>query len=395
MSDYAELYKRLAREILKADDKLGTDTAAFVRSVAVKLRAEGWQITGDAEAVLNDYLTQMTEAVRLGIATAVAVGSGLPLTAANMQSQAVLDLAEAAFNKQWPDGLTLSDRLWRWDKATREGVQSQLQAGIKQGQAVGKTVMSMQRAIERNNGPARFKIISDHHDQWVEQLHQSAQALIHNVIDKQGWQKVVDDAEARISEMSRTGSRNAAERLLDQIKKAVKNGNEALLDNAVKWFVYDKQLYHLKRIVRTEMATAAHMAVIESVAHDDSIIGFQWRLSASHPATDICDYYANIEMGLGKGVFSRETVPHAKAHPQCMCLLIPRVTPIKQAGSKNYAEFIQNTSPERRDVLLPKWAKEAVDNGVPLAKLVRSDGLGLVSKKTSEGLINTLRRDNA
>ncbi len=140
------------------------------------------------------------------------------------------------------------------------------------------------------------------------------------------------------------------------------------------------------------MATAAHRAVIASAEGDDSIIGFQWRLSGSHPATDICDYYANIEMGLGKGVWTKEAVPHHKAHPHCMCLLIPRVTPIKRAGSKNYAEFIRNATPARRDQLLPKWAKDAVDTGVKLDKLIKPGGLGLLSKQDAiaAGLLPTV-----
>jgi hypothetical protein len=142
------------------------------------------------------------------------------------------------------------------------------------------------------------------------------------------------------------------------------------------------------------MATAAHRAVISSTESDDSIIGYQWRLSASHPATDICDYYANIEMGLGKGVWTKEAVPHHKAHPHCMCLLIPRVTPIAQKGSKNYAEFIANTTPERRNQLLPKWASEAVDNGIDMKKLINSDGQGLISKKEAMPLLNFNRMEN-
>jgi len=129
------------------------------------------------------------------------------------------------------------------------------------------------------------------------------------------------------------------------------------------------------------MATAAHRAVIASVEGDASIIGFQWRLSGSHPTSDICDYYANIEMGLGKGVWTKAAVPHHKAHPHCMCLLIPRGTPIKSSGSKNYGEFIQNVNPERRAQLMPAWAREAVKNGTPISDLIRQDGLGLITQE--------------
>jgi hypothetical protein len=187
------------------------------------------------------------------------------------------------------------------------------------------------------------------------------------------------------------GSRSAAERVLSQLQEAVLKGSEELADSAAKWWLYDKQLYHLKRIARTERSTALHRAVIAGSEDDETIIGYQWRLSGSHPAADICDYYANIEMGLGKGVWSKDTVPRHKAHPHCMCLLIPRVTEIRQKGSNNYAEFISTADPERRDQLLPKWAKAALSAGTPLQNLIRPDGLGLIGKASASdrGLIDS------
>jgi hypothetical protein len=58
-----------------------------------------------------------------------------------------------------------------------------------------------------------------------------------------------------------------------------------------------------------------HNAVIDSTHDDSTIIGYQWRLSGSHKIFDICDYYANIDMGLGKGVWTKDAVPRHKAHP--------------------------------------------------------------------------------
>lgn len=380
--DYDALYKRLWQAVAANDQALAGDMQAFIRQFLLRLRSEGWELSGDAETALNSYLSSIETALKSSIAAAVAVGFGLPVTAAALRSEAVLQAAERAFSERWPDGLKLSDRLWNWQDSTRTGIQDVLKQGVRLGESTGKTLYAMQRAIERTNGGQRFKIVENHIDDWVTELHQSAQALIHNPAAGAQWQTVVDDAEARIAGLAKTGSRHAAERVLSQIKAAVDKGREDLLDNAVKWWTYDKQLYGLKRIARTEMATAAHRAVIASAIDDPDIIGFQWRLSASHPATDICDYYANIEMGLGKGVFTKEAVPRHKAHPHCMCLLIPRTTPIKQKGDRNYADFIRNTSEERRDQLLPKWTKNLMALGTPLDKLLRSDGLGLVTRES-------------
>jgi hypothetical protein len=80
------------------------------------------------------------------------------------------------------------------------------------------------------------------------------------------------------------------------------------------------------------------------------VIGYQWRLSSSHPFPDICDYYAGVDFGLGRGVWPKEKVPPEKAHPHCMCSLVPRVTPVQQPGrlSPEEMEAGRNKSEEKR-----------------------------------------------
>jgi len=376
MTDYPELYRRLAQEILKHEGKIGRDTQAFVEQLLIKLRTEGWRIGPETDAVLTEHLQQMQTALQTGIAVSAQVATGLPLA-----SEVVRKLTEQAFVERWPDGLTLSNRVWKWQNETRNGVQKVLQDGIRQGAATNRLVMAMQREIERTTGGQRFKVVEAHVDDWVTELYQSAEALIHDPTAKQQWQQTAGQVREYIESLKTTGSRNAAERVFDQISKAVANGNEVLLEKAAKWWLYDRQLYALKRIARTEMATALHRGVIASTLDDETIIGYQWRLSASHPVTDICDYYADIDMGLGKGVWTKEAVPKHKAHPHCMCLIIPRVTPIQQKGASNYAKFLQRLPEEKRKELLPDWLRNFNELGMAMAKMVRPDGLGPVTRE--------------
>lgn len=78
-----------------------------------------------------------------------------------------------------------------------------------------------------------------------------------------------------------------------------------------------------------------------------------------------------------------------------MCLLVPRVTKIKQQGSRDYAEFIDKVGSELREQLLPKWAKEAIKSGLPLKQLLRKDGLGLLTQQAAKkaGIIATMKND--
>jgi len=393
MTDYEALHRRLWQEIAAHEKALDATMQAFVRQFLLRLRAEGWVLSGDAEQALNDHLNGIESGLKAAVTRAVAVGTGLPLTAARLQSATVLAAAEKAFTERWPDGLSLSERLWAWQKDTRDGVLRELRAGVRLGQSTGKTVYAMQRAIERTTG-SRFKLVQTHQDDWVRDLYESGSGLIRNPDGQVAWQAAVDEAEERIADLARTGTRTAAEQVLGKIREGVARGREDLLDEAVKWWTYDKQLYGLKRIVRTEMATAAHRAVIATSIADPDIIGYQWRLSASHRVPDICDYYAGIEMGLGRGVFTKDAVPPGKAHPHCMCLIIPRVTPVEQKGDRHYADFIKNTSDRVREAMLPEWVKEATAAGVPLEALVRPDGMDLLTKKAATDTINVNTVEN-
>lgn len=383
MTDYPDLYKRLAQEILKHEGKIAGDAQAFVTQLAAQLQASGQQVTPEIQAELTSYLTAMQAAINTGIVNAATIAAAtMPV---NLQSATVAKLAEQAYSEQWPDGLKLSDRLWNWQGNVKAGLTKTLQSGIKQGAGVNKIVYDMQRTIERANAGQRFKIIENHQDDWVKELHKSATELIHDPSAKAAWEATVADVEERIMGLKENGSKAAAERVFSQIRLAVTKGNELLADKAVKWWLYDKQLYHLKRIARTEMATAMHRAVIASVEGDDSIIGFQWRLSGSHPVYDICDVYANVEMGLGKGVFTKETVPRHKAHPHCMCLLIPRVTQISTKGRFSHEQLLQKLPKPapKSSKAIPPATKQSADIAAKQAKdYVLTNGRANEQRKT-------------
>ena len=56
---------------------------------------------------------------------------------------------------------------------------------------------------------------------------------------------------------------------------------------------------------------------------DDDVVGYRWRLDASHKISDICDINSMADFGLGKGVYPKNRVPPIPAHPQCICYLTP------------------------------------------------------------------------
>lgn len=350
MTNIDALYKELAKDILKREGKLDDDAKATVAKLVAYLKAKGWQITPESEQQLSDYLSGMQDAIAASINQAAIISAGASGLSTLKQSALIANLTEQSFNRQWPDGLKLSDRVWNWNQSVRTGLTDVLRQSIKQGESVDKTLYAMQRTIERNHGAKRFKIVENYQDDWVKDLFESAIGVIHDPETKAIWKAAVHDAEQLIAELKVTGTRVAGEQVLKKIKAAVEIGREKLAENAVKWWLYDKQLYALKRIIRTEMATALHNAVIDSTIDDVTIIGYQWTLSGSHPVYDICDVYANVDMGLGKGVFTKEHVPRHKAHPHCMCLIRPRVTTIRQKGTVSYDELLAKLPKPKKQI---------------------------------------------
>lgn len=369
------IHRQLAAAILAADLAEVEDTASFVRSFVAALPADSAALSPALAADLQGWILRGFDRVHEGVTQAVQIGG----QAGAMTDALAARLADEAYRRTWPDGLNLSARLWTWQSATRRGVSDVLGKGIRQMQGVSATIYDMQRAIEATTG-SRFEIANARQKYWVDDLGRSALGLIHDPKAKQQWLKTVSEIRGHINGLAENGTRAAAERAFAQITQAAAKGNAELVASAMHWFVYDRQLYNIKRIVRTEMATAGHNAIIDSTIHDSSIIGYQWRLSASHPEPDICDYYASIDMGLGRGVWTPEAVPRQKAHPHCMCLIVPRVTPVRAKGSTDYASFIKGVSPKRRAQLLPMWAQKAIADGTPLEQLIRPDGFGLVAQ---------------
>ncbi len=198
---------------------------------------------------------------------------------------------------------------------------------------------------------------------------------------REAWEKAVSLAERHVEKLSREGTYYASKRLIAEMKKAIEAGREDLLVRAINWWLYDRQLYFLKRVARTEAANAFHLAQIKATEDDPYVIGYQWRLSSSHPRPDICDWYASVDFGLGKGVWPKDRVPRKKAHPHCMCYLLPKVSKVKTPRVKNFAELWENLSPEVRREILPRWASKLAHAGVSPDEFLAADKLSFIRRK--------------
>jgi hypothetical protein len=125
----------------------------------------------------------------------------------------------------------------------------------------------------------------------------------------------------------KTGALRAAyQQLLDSINGIEKAGGEKLLQKRLEVAFFERMRQFSVRIAQTELHRAYARRQAVELLDDVDVEFVQWRLAASHPITDICDYFAQVNRhGLGPGVYPKRLAPVAPAHPYCKCVLSPRL----------------------------------------------------------------------
>ncbi|CAK0766039.1 conserved hypothetical protein [Gammaproteobacteria bacterium] len=391
-ADWNALQRDLWRVVLTTEHRLGESAADHLGRILAALRANGYQLDAASTAQIEAYLNSVSGMVKTALDQVLTPLASATLAPA-MRSEFIANATRETFTRRWPDGLTLSNRIWDWQQETRAGITKTLNQAIHAGEAVNRIVYDLQYAAEAITSE-RFAIIGKQQEDWASQLADTGRALIRNQTTREAWAENVRAVQQHIKTLQVTGTRTAANHTLNKIVEAVQQGRTELIDNAMKWWIYDRQLYQLKRIARTELANAHHRGIIEASKDNDFIIGYHWRLSPSHSQPDICDYYADIELGLGAGVWPKDKVPEKKAHPHCMCALIPRTRKIARQGAKSYADFLEALPAGQRNKILPQWAQGLHRLGMPLTDLSHPDGT-LVTREELAGKIGKERLDAA
>lgn len=87
--------------------------------------------------------------------------------------------------------------------------------------------------------------------------------------------------------------------------------------------------YAAMRLGRTEINNAFHATSAQRARDVPWIEGVVWRLSGSHPVTDVCNSYAEEDDGVEghpAGFYTPDDIP-AKPHPHCLCYTTPVLVP--------------------------------------------------------------------
>jgi urease gamma subunit len=327
-----------------------------------RLKEQNYQIDKQTEELLRKLAEELYNKTTTLITHVV---DAVNKTAKLQKDALAMQVAQEVINHRWDDGLKLSERFWDFSQQAMARLKSVIMEGIRYDNGVKALMYKLQYTIETMEGQEFAVVLKEQLPKWLKEFEQSTKGLLVNAESRQAWEKIKKKVEKYIEQRSKEGTYYAGKQLLKEIEKALQEGKMELVDKAVRWWIYDKQLYRLKTIAWTETAHAYLKATVELTKDEEEIVGYQWRLSRSHPRADICDVYANVDYGLGRGVHPKNKLPRLPAHPHCMCYLVPVVR------RKGMEEREKPVIPEKvLESWAPKWLKEyAEKNGLSLADL--------------------------
>lgn len=327
-----------------------------------RLKEQNYQIDKQTEALLRKLAEELYHKITALIKHVV---DAVNKTAKLQKDALAMQIAQEIINQRWDDGLKLSERFWDFSQQAMARLKNTIMEGIRYDHGVKALMYQMQYTIEALEQQEFAIVLKEQLPKWLKEFEESTKGLLVNAESRQAWEKIKRKVEKYIEKRSKEGTYYASRQLLKEIEEALWEGKMELVNKAVKWWVYDKQLYRLKTIAWTETAHAYMKATVELTKDEEEVVGYQWRLSRSHPRADICDVYATVDYGLGRGVHPKDKLPRLPAHPHCMCYLVPVVR------RKGMEEKDKPTIPESAlESWAPKWLKEyAEKNGLSLVDL--------------------------
>ena len=283
----------------------------FTDELIQKLKEQGYEIDPATEVFLIQFTQRAISEVLKSLSDVVEI-------VADITEQDLGPVVEEVIRHRYPDGLNLSERLWNWDAETRRGVAEIISQGIR----LKRSAQGIAYEIE-NYLRIHGKIDDEIKEKWLKRLEEVARASVRDLEARKKLQRLLKRLEKDLNKLKDELSIAERKSLIETIKKAIEEGKEELIERAIKVFLQKQSLRRLKTITQTEMAHTFHRVQIRATEKDPYLVGYRWKLSKAHPKPDICDVYANVNYGLGKGVWPKDKVPKAKPHPHCLCYLLP------------------------------------------------------------------------
>jgi len=118
--------------------------------------------------------------------------------------------------------------------------------------------------------------------------------------------------------------------------------NKEAFNNAVKVAIEEKSRYYANRIAQTETHRARTSKRAMEYLEDDEVKFVKYRMSSKHKITDICDFYANLDLGYGKGIIPKKEMRTLPLHPHCHCVYDPYYEDVK-GKQKEWKSAVNDT----------------------------------------------------
>jgi hypothetical protein len=164
---------------------------------------------------------------------------------------------------------------------------------------------------------------------------------------------------------------------LQALDAILKEAGEQAIERALETAVQERYRYFANRIAVTELARAHMDELARELMADADVQIVQVRLSATHPAPDVCDLFAKQNRyGLGPGLYPKAKAPKPIFHPHCRCTLLARPdlngTPIGPERPEAAQLYLRSLDPReaarvagsraKRDEILKGTVPESVFN---------------------------------
>ena len=155
---------------------------------------------------------------------------------------------------------------------------------------------------------------------------------------------------------------------MKELNKAVVDQNEKAINRAMKTILEERSRYYANRIAVTENQRAKSLSNAKDMLEDEDIEFVRYEMSSTHKIFDICDYYANLDVGYGKGIVPKDEMVSIPLHPHCRCKYVPKYKEVKKHKVGNQMDKF--TDEQQRDIL-GSWDNLAdYKSGTPLVDVM-------------------------
>ena len=266
-------------------------------------------------------------------------------------------VTNALVNKPWaPDGLILSERTTKGNKAILQIVKQVLIEQRRKGASYKKAALSLFDGYKKGGIIPKQEI-----PEFMTKLYKLSAG--------EGYRDASYRTELRRIQIQLNRMNTPSLRVAyHQLVKAIDTRNDEALQKAIYTATQERTRYFAERIARTELRRAYIDGFLARYDNDPTVVAYKWRMSGAHPVFDICDVYANADLyGLGKGVYPKDKVPLLPVHPHCICYLMPVrdlkgkevIDKVEQGGR----EYINSLPLRKRRQLLGIHGEKAVNAG--------------------------------